>query len=304
MIQIHNAMKSSGRATVFASTMFRSVYCNGFDRFGLLHSHNYNDVNSIQAKYAHTILQQQQQQQIRFFVAKVKYSMKGFGPNGNALKICFCYNDHDLYAKPKTPNHEKYQYFKSQYKLSEIKEKTKEEFDTCENLEYFNGTEWTPLVNIKDLAPWKGGVKVLNIRVPSRWDDYIHERDIEGLDGNGDDDDAINDGEFNGSRDMKEVIEALVLTCKLTDTTRSKVKPYHLQCGKTEISTKQWILNEAENDKLLRTIILHRPGTLDHMVQCLHFDMTWRKVKDIDPKADPMYQNDVQFGNISRSFSV
>jgi hypothetical protein len=294
MSRIPGAMKSILRKNIAASlsVMYGSIYYGPFCPVQL------HVVSTLKSKNAKMMIQHQQ---IRWFPAKVKYSLKGLGPGGNMLKICFCYNDHDLYAKPKTKNHEQYQYVKSRCKLDEIKEKTKEEFETCKDLEYYDGEkeEWLPLTTTKDIASWKGGMKVLNIRVPSRWDDFIHENDIKGPD-NDDDDDTV----FRGPRDMKAAIEALILTCKLTDMTRSKVKPFHLQCGKKEISTKQWILNEAENDKLLRSIILQQPGTLDHVVQCLHLDIAWRKFKHIDPKADPSRQNEVQFGTISRSFSV
>jgi hypothetical protein len=277
----------------------------------------------------------QRHQQIRHFVAKVKYSMKGFGPNGNMLKICFCYSDHDLFAKPKTTNHEKYQYFKSKPILSEIKERTREEFETSEDLEYFNGIEWLPLTNVKDIASWKGGEKVLNIRVPSRWDEFIHYNDIKSPS----EDDVVDPNKLRGYYEMEAVIEALVLLCKSTDMTRSKIKPYHLQnvpkkpeikitdvtrskirntdmmqskmkpyhlqnVPKTEISTKQWILNEAESDPLLQSVILRQPGTLDHIVQCLHYDVTWRKVLNDDPKVHPSNQNHIQIGSISRSTSL
>ena len=243
----------------------------------------------------------QQHQQVRWFPAKVKYNLKGFGPKGKMLKICFCYSEHDLFSKPKTPNHEQYQYTKSRCFLSEIKEKTKEEFETCDDLEYFNGTEWLPLTSDKDIASWKGGMKVLHIRVPSRWDEFIHEDDYK----NPYEDQMIDPKNIHGPYNMKQVVDALILTCKLTDTTRSKIKPYHMQqSNKKEISTKQWILNEAENDQLLQSIILREPGTLDHVVQCLHFDFTWRNLKDTDPKVDPSNLNQVQYGSITRSFSL
>lgn len=247
------------------------------------------------------LLPLQQQQQIRWFVAKVKYNLKGFGPKGNMLKICFCYNEHDLYSLPKTPNHEQYQYTKSRCLLSEIKERTMDEFETCDDLEYYNGTEWLPLTNEKDIASWKGGMKVLHIRVPSRWDEFIHEDDYK----NPFEDEMDDPRNIHGPYNMKQVVDALILTCKLSDMTRSKVRPYHMQLSnKKEISTKQWLLNEAENDQLLKSIILREAGTLDHIVQCLHFDFTWRKLKDVDPKVDPSNLNQVQYGSITRSFTV
>jgi hypothetical protein len=257
-----------------------------------------NILGALAAKPLATTLLQRQQ--MRWFPAKVKYNLKGFGPNGKMLKICFCYSEHDLYAIPKTRSQEQYLYTKSRCLLREIKEKTKEEFETCDDLEFFNGTEWLPLTNEKDVASWKGGEKVLNIRVPSRWDEFIHEDDMKNSDYD-DYDPRIIDGSYN----MKDVIDTLILTCKLTDMTRSRVKPYHLQkSDKKEISTKQWIINEAEKDKLLRSILLREPGTLDHIVQCLHFDFRWKKLKDVDPKVDPSNVNQIQYGNISRSFMV
>lgn len=240
-------------------------------------------------------------QQNRWLAAKVKYNMKGFGPNGNMLKICFCYSEHDLYATPKTPNHEQYQYTKSRCFLSEIKEKTKEEFETCDDLEFFNGTEWQPLTKEKEIASFKGGEKVLNIRVPSRWDEFLHDYDTE----NPDDNEIVDPRNKDGSYKMNEVVRALILVCKLNDMTRSRVKPYHLQYSdQKEILTKQWVLDEAQNDALLRSILLRKPGTLDHIVECLHFDFTWRKLKDVDPKVNPSKENQVQYGNISRSYMM
>jgi hypothetical protein len=41
----------------------------------------------------------------------------------------------------------------------------------------------------------------------------------------------------------------------------------------TIISTKQWIVKQAENDEFLASLLLSRPGALRHLVQCIHWDL-------------------------------
>jgi hypothetical protein len=250
-----------------------------------------------------TTMRQLQHQQMRWFAAKVKYNLKGFGPNGYALKICFCYSEYDLYAKPKSRSQEQYLYTKSRCTLKEIKEHTKNEFETCDDLEYFTGTEWLPLTNVKDIESFKGGEKVLNIRVPSRWDEFIQ---VDGMNNERgvDLDEPSNVPMHRSDCSMKLVVETLIMACKFTDMTRSRVRPYYLQqCDQKEISTKQWVLNVAAEDQFLRSILLQQPGTLDHLVQCLHFDFAWKKFKDAEPRINPSNDNQIQYGSISKPLS-
>jgi hypothetical protein len=239
-----------------------------------------------------------QRQQIRCFPAYQKMSQKGFGPNGTMLKLNFCYNDFDLYAVPQTPNHEKYQYVKSSCDLEEIKAKTVEEFKTDKDLEFFDGEKWVPLTNVKDIREWKGGMIRLDIRVPSIYDD-VYEETVKAAKKKEDKSSA-----YHTDRSMKDVIRSLVLNCKLAGTVRSGIKPLYLKTGKVEISTKEWILKEADKDPNLQSIILRQAGALDHLVQCVHYDIVWKRLKDEDPKVDPESRHELQLGHLTRSFVV
>jgi hypothetical protein len=44
----------------------------------------------------------------------------------------------------------------------------------------------------------------------------------------------------------------------------------------TIISTKQWIIEQAEKDDFLASLLLSRPGALRHLVQCVHWDRVWK----------------------------
>ena len=42
------------------------------------------------------------------------------------------------------------------------------------------------------------------------------------------------------------------------------------------IPTKLWIIEEAERDEFLASLLLSRPGALRHLVQCVHWDRSWK----------------------------
>lgn len=44
----------------------------------------------------------------------------------------------------------------------------------------------------------------------------------------------------------------------------------------TIISTKEWIIQQAEKDDFLASLLLSRPGALRHLVQCVHWDRLWK----------------------------
>jgi hypothetical protein len=230
--------------------------------------------------------------QRRWFAARVRYNLKGFGPDGVALKINFCRNDYDLYSAPRSIRQEQYQYVKSVFNLRQIKEKTREEFETDKDLEYYNGEEWLPLTNMDDIKPWKGGAYALDIRVPSQYDD-VYEYTIQSKDKMG----SIIEG-----RSMMKIIRSLVLECQRTGVERSKVKRFHLSRGTTTVPTRQWVMTAAESDALLRSVLLRRPGALDHIVKCLHLDFLWHK--RVNPKLVPGGNLEVHRGYLTRSFSV
>ena len=87
---------------------------------------------------------------------------------------------------------------------------------------------------------------------------------------------------------MEGTIRELVNSLKTSGYERSDIKAFTMKEKSTikEILTKDWVLKQAEEDQSVESVLLGYVGALDHIVQCLHYDMVW-KTNMNDDNNDP-----------------
>ena len=203
---------------------------------------------------------------------------------------------------------------KAKFDMNDIKKKVEEMFDTSKDLEYYDGAKWKPLRGVQDIAKYKGGKEPLKVRIPEHYDDeevnmdededdysggggggrggggkrgYGDDDDDDYMPGGGDDDDdgmGDDDDMYNrmnaGGRMsiMEDTINELVELLKENGYVRSDIKALTMKETSTnkEIPTKDWVLQAADKDPTVESVLLGHVGALDHIVQCLHYDMVWK----------------------------
>jgi hypothetical protein len=169
--------------------------------------------------------------------------------------------------------------------VSAVMAKALEIYDTVKDLEYYNGHYWTPLNKDDHLLPYQGGKKLLSIRIP----DYFEEWEI------GDTDDELDEEEEEADDDRRDTVKRTPKAAQASHTSiervirdladilqskgyqRSPIKAFTMQdFHQQTIPTQRWVLKEAEQDTMLRSILLSNAGALKHIVHCLHYDSLWR----------------------------
>jgi hypothetical protein len=224
----------------------------------------------------------------------------GGNSGGNQVKLQICHSDYDIDPEPEDYDDEDEDmlFTKARFDMKDIQKKVEEVFDSSKNLEYYENNAWKPLRDLGNLQKYKGGKVPLKVRVPELYDDQKMDGDDEDDDegykyneGDDDEDDYSYDRDAEddfggGSRTsvMEDTIVDLVSTLKALGFERSDVKPLTLRQGGKEVATKEWVLQQAEKNPSLETVLLGHVGALDHVVQCLHYDMVW-KVPQEDPAA-------------------
>ena len=117
-----------------------------------------------------------------------------------------------------------------------------------------------------------------------------------------DDDDDMDYGDYNAEDDdladedddmynqlnakgkisvMEDTIHELIDILKENGYERSDIKAMTMKETKTnkEIATKDWVLQQADKDPVVESVLLGYVGALEHIVQCLHYDMVWNARK-------------------------
>ena len=77
-------------------------------------------------------------------------------------------------------------------------------------------------------------------------------------------------------------IKAMVLLLKHEGYVRSDIKQYVLvrrDNDVEEISTRNYILNRANEDSHLKSILLNHVDALQHMIEFIHYDFVWNKTR-------------------------
>jgi hypothetical protein len=246
--------------------------------------------------------------------------------NDGMLRLQMCWTPYDLEAMEPdgdqdVDDEDEYMFVKAKFDLKDIKAKAKEMFESSKDLEYHDGEDWQPLTNVQDLAKYRGSTEPVPIRVPEVYDEdgYNYEDDEdEDNEAYNDQDDDDNDYRYapaisNAASTMKSTIFALVARLQAQGYTRcpdgTPLTLFHAATGK-KISTATWILSQAmENSdsvatveeevdgtldpEALETLLLGHVGALQHMAQCLDYDLVWqprRPVVDHDDDPDGTVQ--------------
>ena len=181
---------------------------------------------------------------------------------------------------------------KAKFDLKDIREKVEEAFGSSKELEYYDDgvEEWKPLKDLNALQKFKGMKQALPVRVPSMYDEGANEEEYDPDEeeyGNDDEEDLYGGGEGTRKNKMESNIRELVVILKDTGYVRSDGKQFTLKstADNSEISTKEWVLSQVQDDDSLESLLLGNVGALDHIVQCLHYDMVWKN-EDADDKPE------------------
>ena len=223
----------------------------------------------------------------------------GGGGGGNSVKLQICHSDYDLDPDPEDyDDDDEMLYTKARFDMKDIKQKVEEVFDSSKDLQFYDGATWKPLRDLGNLSKYKGGREPLKVRVPEHYDDTKMDDEDEDYGGGGkyddDDEDYGNMGPYGrqGMPDddddynlgtskvtiMEDTVNDLITTLKASGYERSDVKPLTMRSAEAgEISTKEWVLKQADEDPGIESVLLGHVGALDHIVQCLHYDMVWKR---------------------------
>ena len=212
----------------------------------------------------------------RFFASKNKNKSKGGGgQSGGGVTLAICWGD---------PEDEEFETddlakFKKMPSMGDIYRKFEDyAFSDEDSLEYYKGGEWHELNNPAEQL--KSGLKKPILIRPSGLGEYDEEEyDEEGYDE--EDDLGFDTSEYNKFEDdahgIKEKIYELVENLQenktaILPTEEGGVSQLKMGDG-TTMSTRKYVLNEAENDKQLQNLLLNKIGCLDHIVQVSYFPM-------------------------------
>ena len=199
----------------------------------------------------------------RFFAKNKKKQGGGQKP----LTLQLCYSSRDLEEDP-VESYNTVTFNKPPMSMKDIMKKLEDFVDAeemDEGVEYYADGEWKELKNPTEL---KGGT--VPIRMPST---YVEDDDYDNEDfGDEFDEDYAHDDD---STEISNAIKEFVDTLKEQGYTRSTEQLQLKSKDGESISTKEWVLNHANENKHLQTLLLSNVGGLDHVVQCLHYDFLW-----------------------------
>jgi hypothetical protein len=180
----------------------------------------------------------------------------------NVVTLQMCHCENDLVIEP-----DDLFFTKAKFALGDIKDKCEEIFETSDTMEYFEEATWKPLRTLKDIEKYKGGKIPLKIRIPDCYDDtplppgYLN--------------DIVSDEEEDNGY-IGDTIKGLVAALKVSGYTRSNIKQFTVENAHHDILTRDWLLERAEHDQKLKSILLGYVGALDHIVEFLHVDFVWK----------------------------
>jgi hypothetical protein len=207
----------------------------------------------------------------RFFAKKKKQGggggSGGGSGGGNPLTLQLCYSPEDI-VDPEPFNSIKFN--KPPTSIEEIMKKLEDITDTAEmergeTCEYYADGEWKELTDPSQQLKGKN----IPIRIPSMYEDEEYAGDDEY-------DDNFDDEMYGNSSGMLlDKIKEFVETLKESGYTRSTDQFQMKSKDGVVISTKEWVLNQAKEDKSIQNALLSNVGGLDHVVQCLHYDFLW-----------------------------
>jgi hypothetical protein len=220
--------------------------------------------------------------QMRFF------SKKGgsFKNKQNKLALQVCYGPHDVEMDPDpdeliTGVHNNMKDIKKH-----VAENVGWDVEDIDVMEYYENGEWKELKNPSQIE----GKKQVAIRIPELFEEY-------GTDEQGDDEEYedynendMDDEDFDrfDREELYDTIKGFVEVLKQDGFAPDPSVAGRLQSMTAEsISTKEWILKRAEEDKDLQKILLSKPGALKHIVECLEeYAFLWTDKEGEKESAD------------------
>jgi hypothetical protein len=134
------------------------------------------------------------------------------------------------------------------------------------DLEYYKDLQWKPLTtDMEDLESFKASNTPIPIRVPFLYDESDYNEDKK---------DGI--GDVSHPKDeMQETVERLVGELKEAGYARVSNDALNDPDTNATVSTRDWVLKQAASDTALRNLLLTHVFALEHIVECLHFDLLW-----------------------------
>lgn len=220
----------------------------------------------------------------RSFASKKKN--KGGGDGGNkkpAVMLNMCYSSDDL--EDEEVDKEDMIIFKKKPSMEELLEKLADYgLDEDGVLEFYNkdNMEWTPLTDVNQLRGMQG--ERVDIRMTGA---FYDDEDLDDMDPY-----PYDDNKYDSSHDddrVEEQIKMFVKKLKGEGLRPSADDPGQLKSGDGQVRpTREWILQLAEESNALQSLLLSKPGTLSHFVECLHYEFLWKEAdKDGDaPDAE------------------
>lgn len=72
-----------------------------------------------------------------------------------------------------------------------------------------------------------------------------------------------------------------------TESVGEEIDSTREQGGEEKISTRDWILTQAQTDLDLRQILIDFPHALEHIAECIHYDFVWNLENTFSDDFDP-----------------
>ena len=271
------------------------------------------------------IRQQQQQQQQKRYVGKglphIRRQAKRYGYTNDDAKLQICHSDYDLLLDTELEDafhvdSEDMTFAKVKFNLSDIQQAVEEIYDDSRRLQYYDRAErkWHAITDLETLQMYRGGKRVLQVRVPEYYDDTPMVMRNERYSDDDDDDEDLDFDENEVFRPktkkkglvaphhppdlvamyLEDSIQRLVVQLKESGHVRADGVIYgdqgHVEImyavRHSETQVKQWtrdyVLTQVTTStsttryRLLARLFVAVPGALDHVVRGIHItDRLW-----------------------------
>ena len=226
----------------------------------------------------------------------------------NNIKLQICHNEYDTFVIEPDASDRLF-YSMAKFTVQDIQDKLNEVYDDYDEkniIEYYDSetTTWKPLIHINDVLKYRGGKIPFKIRLPQFYDDtplpdnYLEDIVFDRRTTNM----AYYDKTTYQMSLIGTSIKAMILLMKYDGYERSDIKQYVLVHANNnnnknnnnnnningnimnggngeEISTRDYILQRANNDPELQSILLNHVNALSHMIEFIHYDFVWNKIQ-------------------------
>lgn len=250
------------------------------------------------------------------------------GVKNNTVRLFCCYTPYDVEELQNggtddpldNDDNEAGQNLTCEFNLEDISKQAEAQFGSSKDLQYYSTAgsgEWKPLDNLEELRAFQTAGQTIPIRVPEMYYDMDDENENEGA--------PLSET----TTKMEEMIVALVARLKSdgfqrvsddsirgpnhdkidssssrsneddddkNDETMEDASTSTSTLTTTVWSTRDWVLAQAaaqaaHGDPSLRDLLLSHVHALEHMAECLHYDLLWNNNND-DSDDDEINDND------------